>query len=170
MPTPNNEEEYSEVTIPTKGKLDTEDDFEFEPRNPILAAVLSIIPGLGQIYNGQKAKGAGILVIFIFVGFTLAYSIYPIVLSFLIWIYSIVDAFITARKINEKDTPVVFILWGNFAKSKKNLITNPKHLVIESSHPSPFSCNYGFFGSRPFSKANNFLKEHNIKEIDFTVK
>ena len=86
MPTPNNEEEYSEVTIPTKGKLDTEDDFEFEPRNPILAAVLSIIPGLGQIYNGQKAKGAGILVIFIFVGFTLAYSIYPIVLSFLIWI------------------------------------------------------------------------------------
>ena len=74
------------------------------------------------------------------------------------------------RKINEKDTPVVFILWGKFAKSKKNLITNPKHLVIESSHPSPFSCNYGFFGSRPFPKANNFLKEHNIKEIDFTVK
>lgn len=74
------------------------------------------------------------------------------------------------RKINEKDTPVVFILWGNFAKSKKSLITNPKHLVIESSHPSPFSCNYGFFGSKPFSKANNFLKEHNIKEIDFTVK
>ena len=103
MPTPNNEEEYSEVTIPTKGKLDTEDDFEFEPRNPILAAVLSIIPGLGQIYNGQKAKGAGILVIFIFVGFTLAYSIYPIVLSFLIWIYSIVDAFITTKKINEKE-------------------------------------------------------------------
>ena len=45
------------------------------------------------------------------------------------------------KKINEKDTPVVFILWGNFAKSKKNLITNPKHLIIESSHPSPFSCN-----------------------------
>ena len=43
------------------------------------------------------------------------------------------------KKINEKDTPVVFILWGNFAKSKKNLITNPKHLIIESSHPSPFS-------------------------------
>lgn len=74
------------------------------------------------------------------------------------------------RKINEKETPVVFILWGNFAKSKKSLITNPKHLVISSSHPSPFSCNYGFFGSKPFSKANKFLKEHNIKEIDFTVK
>ena len=74
------------------------------------------------------------------------------------------------KKINEKDTPVVFILWGNFAKSKKSLITNPKHLVLESSHPSPFSCNYGFFGSRPFSKTNKFLKEHNLKEIDFTVK
>ena len=82
----------------------------------------------------------------------------------------LIVGYILIRKINEKDTPVVFILWGNFAKSKKNLITNPKHLVIESSHPSPFSCNYGFFGSRPFSKANNFLKEHNIKEIDFTVK
>ena len=74
------------------------------------------------------------------------------------------------KKINEKDTPVVFILWGNFAKSKKSLITNPKHLVLESSHPSPFSCNYGFFGSRPFSKTNKFLKEHNLKEIDFTVR
>lgn len=74
------------------------------------------------------------------------------------------------KKINEKDTPVVFILWGNFAKSKEKLITNPNHLVITSSHPSPFSCNYGFFGSKPFSKTNKFLKEHNIKEIDFTVK
>lgn len=74
------------------------------------------------------------------------------------------------KKVNEKETPVVFILWGNFAKSKKPLITNKKHLVIESSHPSPFSCNYGFFGSRPFSKTNNFLKENNISEIDFSVK
>ncbi len=74
------------------------------------------------------------------------------------------------RKVNEKNTPVVFILWGNFAKSKKSLITNPKHLVIESSHPSPFSCNYGFFGSRPFSRTNEFLKKNNIKEINFKVK
>ena len=74
------------------------------------------------------------------------------------------------KKVNEKDTPVVFILWGNFARNKKSLITNPKHLVLESSHPSPFSCNSGFFGSRPFSKTNKFLKEHNLKEIDFTVK
>ena len=78
------------------------------------------------------------------------------------------DAIIS--KVNEKDSPVVFILWGNFAKSKKRLITNPKHLIIESSHPSPFSCNYGFFGSRPFSKTNDFLKKNNIKEIDFSIK
>ena len=74
------------------------------------------------------------------------------------------------KLLNQKQEPVVFILWGNFAKSKKNLITNPKHLIIESSHPSPFSCNYGFFGSRPFSRTNKFLRENNIKEIDFTVK
>ena len=73
------------------------------------------------------------------------------------------------KKINEKEEPVVFILWGNFAKSKKNLITNSKHLVIESSHPSPFSVNYGFFGSKPFSRTNKFLKDNNIKEIDWTV-
>ena len=74
------------------------------------------------------------------------------------------------KKVNEKESPVVFILWGNFAKSKKRLITNTKHLVIESSHPSPFSCHYGFFGSRPFSKTNEYLKKNNIKEIDFSIK
>ena len=73
------------------------------------------------------------------------------------------------KKINEKEVPVVFILWGNFAKSKKNLITNSRHLVIESSHPSPFSVNYGFLGSKPFSRTNKFLKDNNIKEIDWTV-
>ena len=73
------------------------------------------------------------------------------------------------KKINEKDTPVVFILWGNFARSKKNLITNPKHYIIESPHPSPLSASRGFFGSKPFSKTNNFLRKSNIKEIDFRV-
>ena len=73
------------------------------------------------------------------------------------------------KKLNERNEPVVFILWGNFARNKKKYITNPKHLIIESSHPSPFSANYGFFGSKPFSKANNFLKENNIKEIDWTI-
>lgn len=74
------------------------------------------------------------------------------------------------KKLNERDKPVVFILWGNFAKSKKELITNPKHLVLTSSHPSPFSVNYGFFGSKPFSKTNEFLRRNGIKEIDWTIK
>lgn len=74
------------------------------------------------------------------------------------------------KKLNERDKPVVFILWGNFAKSKKELITNPKHLVLTSSHPSPFSVNYGFFGSKPFSKTNEFLRKNGIKEIDWTIK
>lgn len=73
------------------------------------------------------------------------------------------------KKVNEKDTPVVFILWGNFARSKKTLITNPKHYIIESTHPSPFSANSGFFGSKPFSKTNEFLKKNGIKEIDWKV-
>lgn len=71
------------------------------------------------------------------------------------------------KKLNEKDEPVVFILWGNFAKSKAKYITNPKHLVITSSHPSPFSVHYGFFGSKPFSRTNEFLKKNNLKEIEW---
>ena len=71
--------------------------------------------------------------------------------------------------INNKKDPVVFILWGNYAKKKKELITNKKHLIIESAHPSPFSAHHGFFGSKPFSKTNKFLKENNIKEIDWNV-
>ena len=73
------------------------------------------------------------------------------------------------KKLNEKETPVVFILWGNFARSKKKLITNPNHYVIESAHPSPFSAYNGFFGSRPFSKTNAFLKSKGLKEIDWRV-
>ncbi len=73
------------------------------------------------------------------------------------------------RSLNDKQTPVVFILWGNFARSKKALITNPKHYVIESTHPSPFSANYGFFGSKPFSKTNDFLRKNHLKEIDWRV-
>ncbi len=71
------------------------------------------------------------------------------------------------KKVNEKETPVVFILWGNFAKTKRNLITNDKHLIIESPHPSPFSARTGFFGSKPFSKTNEFLKKNNIDEIEW---
>jgi uracil-DNA glycosylase len=71
------------------------------------------------------------------------------------------------KKINEKDDPVVFILWGNNAKAKKELITNKHHLVLESSHPSPFSCRYGFEGSKPFSKANKFLIKNENKPINW---
>ena len=73
------------------------------------------------------------------------------------------------KKINEKEEPVVFILWGAYARNKKSLITNPKHLIIESAHPSPFSARNGFFGSKPFSKTNSFLKKNGIKEIDWSV-
>ena len=72
------------------------------------------------------------------------------------------------KVLNAKEEPIVFILWGNFAKSKKSLITNSKHLIIESSHPSPFSAYNGFFGSKPFSKTNNFLIKNNIKPIDWS--
>ena len=71
--------------------------------------------------------------------------------------------------LNQKEEPVVFILWGNFAKEKAKLITNKNHCIITSPHPSPFSANSGFFGSKPFSRTNNFLKEHNLKEIDWTI-
>ena len=70
-------------------------------------------------------------------------------------------------KLNEREDPVVFILWGNFAREKAKLITNPQHLVIESAHPSPFSARNGFFGSKPFSKTNEFLKKNNKKEINW---
>lgn len=74
------------------------------------------------------------------------------------------------KKINEKDTPVVFILWGSFARSKKKLITNPIHYIIESPHPSPFSAYNGFFGSKPFSKTNNFLVSKGLKPINWEIK
>ena len=73
------------------------------------------------------------------------------------------------KKLNEKETPIVFILWGNFAKSKKELITNKNHLILESAHPSPYSANNGFFGSKPFSKTNEFLKKNKIKEINWQL-
>ena len=71
--------------------------------------------------------------------------------------------------INNKTTPVVFILWGSYARNKKKLITNPIHYIIESPHPSPFSAYNGFFGSKPFSKTNEFLKNKGLKEINWKV-
>lgn len=71
--------------------------------------------------------------------------------------------------IDEKDTPVVFMLWGNFAKSKRALIKNPKHLVLMSSHPSPFSVKYGFEGCSHFSKANEFLEKNGMGKVDWQI-
>lgn len=71
--------------------------------------------------------------------------------------------------LNDKEEPLVFILWGSFAKSKKKFITNSIHYVIESAHPSPFSAYNGFFGSKPFSKTNEFLKSKGIKEINWKL-
>lgn len=71
--------------------------------------------------------------------------------------------------LNEKDTPIVFILWGSFAKQKRTLLTNDNHLILEAPHPSPFSAYNGFFGSKPFSKTNQFLTENNISPIDWNL-
>lgn len=71
--------------------------------------------------------------------------------------------------LNNKQEPVVFILWGAYARNKKSLITNSRHLIIESAHPSPFSARNGFFGSKPFSRTNKFLRGNNLKEIDWRV-
>ncbi len=74
------------------------------------------------------------------------------------------------EKLNEKQQPVVFILWGSYARSKKSLITNPNHCIIESPHPSPFSAYNGFFGSRPFSKTNKFLVSKGLTPINWEIK
>ena len=69
------------------------------------------------------------------------------------------------RYLNDREEPIVFILWGSYARSKKELITNRRHLILESAHPSPLSANRGFFGSRPFSRTNDFLIKNGISPI-----
>ena len=69
------------------------------------------------------------------------------------------------KYLNEREKPIVFILWGNYARSKKQLITNKNHYIIESAHPSPLSASRGFFGSKPFSKTNEFLIKNNMDPI-----
>ena len=73
------------------------------------------------------------------------------------------------KKLDQKHQPIVFILWGKHAQQKKQLIDSSKHFVIESAHPSPFSARKGFFGSKPFSKTNEYLRNQNIKEIDWSL-
>lgn len=76
---------------------------------------------------------------------------------------------IVIEKLNERDEPIVFVLWGNYAKDKEKYITNTKHLILKSPHPSPFSARTGFFGCKHFSKINEFLKENEQKQIDFQI-
>ena len=69
------------------------------------------------------------------------------------------------RILNEREKPLVFVLWGNFAKSKEVLITNSRHFILKANHPSPLSASRGFFGCKHFSKINSILKDLGEKEI-----
>lgn len=71
------------------------------------------------------------------------------------------------KLLNQEPRPIVFILWGNNAIKKTKLLNNPNHLIITSPHPSPLGAYRGFFGSKPFSKTNDFLRKNNIKEINW---
>ena len=72
--------------------------------------------------------------------------------------------------LNQRPEPMVFLLWGANARAKKKTITNPNHLVLESAHPSPLSAYNGFFGNGHFKKANEFLKQNKMTEIDWQIK
>lgn len=71
--------------------------------------------------------------------------------------------------LNEQDRPMVFILWGRPAQMKRQMLHNPKHLILEAPHPSPLSSYRGFFGSKPFSQTNAFLTEHHMEPIDWQI-
>ena len=73
------------------------------------------------------------------------------------------------KALNKQDRPIVFILWGRPAQMKRNMLDNPKHLILEAPHPSPLSAYRGFFGSRPFSQTNNFLIQNRIIPIDWQI-
>ena len=73
------------------------------------------------------------------------------------------------KLLNLKDEPVIFVFWGNNAKSKEALVTNPKHIILKGPHPSPLSAYHGFFGCKHFSKINEYLKLNGKKEIDWQI-
>lgn len=73
------------------------------------------------------------------------------------------------RILDRQDRPMVFILWGRPAQMKKAMLHNPRHLILESPHPSPLSAFRGFFGSRPFSKTNAFLEKNGLEPIDWQI-
>lgn len=74
------------------------------------------------------------------------------------------------QRLNEREKPMVFLLWGGNARAKKALITNKNHLILEAPHPSPLSAYHGFFGCRHFSKCNEFLMQHGIAPIDWDLR
>ena len=71
--------------------------------------------------------------------------------------------------LNSQDRPIVFILWGSPAQKKARMLNNPNHLILKAPHPSPLSAYRGFFGSKPFSQTNDFLKEHGLDPIDWQI-
>ncbi|SFA70273.1 Uracil-DNA glycosylase [Acetitomaculum ruminis DSM 5522] len=73
------------------------------------------------------------------------------------------------EKVNQQDRSLVYMLWGSPARKKAAMLNNPKHLVLEASHPSPLSAHRGFFGCGHFAKANEFLKENGIEPIDWQI-
>jgi uracil-DNA glycosylase len=72
-------------------------------------------------------------------------------------------------KLNEREQPTVFILWGSYAQKKGAFIDRSRHLVLESAHPSPFAARKGFFGSRPFSASNAYLIQHGMAPVDWVI-
>ena len=73
-------------------------------------------------------------------------------------------------ELDHKDAPLVFLLWGRPAREKKKLLSNPKHLILESPHPSPLSAHYGFFGNHHFSKTNQYLTANGLTPIDWQIR
>lgn len=73
------------------------------------------------------------------------------------------------RILNEQDRPIVYLLWGKPAQTKKNMLNNPKHLILEAPHPSPLSAYRGFFGCQHFSKTNEFLVENGLAPVDWQI-
>lgn len=71
--------------------------------------------------------------------------------------------------VNRQQRPVVYLLWGKPAQSKRPMLTNPSHLILQAPHPSPLSAYRGFFGSRPFSRANDFLEKNGVGSIDWCI-
>lgn len=73
------------------------------------------------------------------------------------------------KVLNQQDRPIVFLLWGNPAQAKAQMLNNPKHLILKAAHPSPLSAYRGFFGCRHFSKTNDFLRKNGLSEIDWQI-